>query len=177
MRHIKYLSEFFHCHCIILLVGLILPFFLVLCSPSEVISVPITQKEYTYDYSPIELETMSLINDYRVSIGLNKLEINNYVSIKCEEHNNHMLLDYVPCHDAFISRSDDIMRTIPGVINVSENVAYNYCSAKSVLTAWLVSPSHKKNIESTNSTHFGISIKVDSLGRKYYTNIFIEIKK
>lgn len=173
MRHIKY----FHCHCFILLIGIILPFFLFFCSSPEVISLPIAQKEYTYDYSPIELETMNLINDHRISIGLNKLEINNYVSIKCEEHNNHMLLDYVPCHDAFVARSEDIMNNIPGVINVSENVAYNYCSAKSVLNAWLLSPSHKKNIESTTSTHFGISIKADSLGRKYYTNIFIEIKK
>ena len=170
MTHIKHIG--------ILLIGFILPFSLVLCSPSDVISVPIAQKEYTYDYSTIELETMSLINDYRVSMGLNKLEINNYLSIKCEEHNTHMLLNDTPCHDDFTSRSADIMRTIADVTTVHENVAYHYHSAKSVLAAWLASPTHKRAIELPNLTHFGISIRAhEGSDKLFYTNIFIEIKK
>ena len=61
-----------------------------------------------------------------------------------------------------------------GIIIVSENIAYNYNSAQSVLTAWLNSPTHKQNIEG-DFTDFGISIRVNSTGKKYYTNIFVKI--
>ncbi|HEU4789404.1 MAG TPA: CAP domain-containing protein, partial [Flavobacterium sp.] len=42
-----------------------------------------------YEYSPVELETMTLINNYRVSIGLNALEKINHISYKSEEHDNY----------------------------------------------------------------------------------------
>jgi hypothetical protein len=43
-----------------------------------------------YSYSTSELETLKLINDYRVSVGLNVLERINYIS-ESEGHNNYMI--------------------------------------------------------------------------------------
>ena len=56
---------------------------------------------------------------------------------------------------------------------VSENLAYNYTMPESVVNAWLNSPAYKVNIEG-DFTHFGISIRTSSDGKKYYTNIFVK---
>lgn len=134
-----------------------------------------TEKIVTdFDYNASEIETMQLINNYRVSIGLNALEKINHISYKCEEHNNYMIANDVVNHNDFVLRSDNIIKLL-GAKNVGENVAYNYKTSEAALKAWLESPDHKKNIEG-NYTHFGISVETDSrTGKKYYTNIFVRI--
>ncbi|MFV8376006.1 CAP domain-containing protein [Flavobacterium sp. LB1P62] len=132
------------------------------------------QKIVDYNYNTSEIETLNLINTYRVSIGLNSLGKINYISLKSEEHNNYMIINNVVDHNDFLARSENIMNVL-GAKSVSENIAYNYNSSQSVLNAWLASPEHKKNIEGS-FTHFGIAIRVNpSTGKKYYTNIFAKI--
>ena len=126
-----------------------------------------------YAYNSTEVETMALINEYRVSIGLNELKEINHISYKSEEHDHYMIANNVVNHDDFASRSENIMEVL-GAKKVSENIAYNYNSPKAALDAWLKSPSHKQNIEG-NFTHFGLSIRVSADGKKYYTNIFAKI--
>ncbi|MFV5700636.1 CAP domain-containing protein [Flavobacterium sp. XS2P12] len=133
-----------------------------------------SQKVVNYSYNAIEIETMDLINSYRVSIGLNPLEKINHMSYKSEEHDNYMIANNVVNHNDFVARSENIMKTL-GAKTVSENIAYNYSTPQAVLNAWLASPGHKENIEG-NFTHFGIAIKEDpATGKKYYTNIFAKI--
>ncbi|MCV9928914.1 CAP domain-containing protein [Flavobacterium sp. LS1R49] len=128
--------------------------------------------DYTYNQS--ELETMQLINEYRVSVGLKVLIIVNHISFKSEEHDKYMIANNVVNHDDFVARSENIIKVL-GAKKVGENVAYNYNTPQAVLSAWLNSAGHKKNIEG-DYTHFGIAIKEDSVnGRKYYTNIFAKI--
>lgn len=139
-------------------------------SPSTslpLVSVP------AYTYNSAEDETLSLINSYRVSIGLKRLEKNNYISFKSEEHDNYMIDHNVVNHDYFSSRSQNIIETL-GAKKVGENIAYNYSTPKGALAAWLLSPEHKQCIEG-DYTHFGISIRINAEGKKYYTNIFIKI--
>jgi len=127
-----------------------------------------------YTYNDSELETMKLINDYRVSIGLNALEPINHISAKCEEHNNYMIEKNVVDHNDFVARSENITKVL-GATKVGENVAYNYKTSEAVLKAWLESPGHKENIEG-NYTHFGLAVTIDAkTGKKYYTNIFVRI--
>lgn len=127
-----------------------------------------------YEYSPAEIETMALINNYRVSIGLNALEKINHVSYKSEEHDNYMIANNVVNHNDFEARSANIIKVL-NAKNVSENIAYNYNSPKGAFDAWLNSQSHKQNIEG-NFTHFGIAIRENpATGKKYYTNIFVKI--
>lgn len=134
-----------------------------------------TEKLITdYTYNDSELETMQLINDYRVRIGLNALEKINHISYKCEEHNKYMIANKVVDHNDFVLRSNNIMKLL-GAKNVGENVAYNYKTSEAAFRAWLDSPEHKKNLEG-NYTHFGIAVTTDSVtGKKYYTNIFARI--
>ncbi len=127
-----------------------------------------------YTYNASEIETMKLINDYRVSIGLNALQKIDHISYKSEEHDEYMIINNVVNHYDFEARSENIIKVL-GAKAVSENIAYNYVSPKGAVEAWLKSPSHKENIEG-NFTHFGISIREDpTTGKKYYTNIFAKI--
>ena len=127
----------------------------------------------TYNYNGTEIEAMALINAYRVSIGLNSLKEINHISYKSEEHDHYMIANNVVNHDDFVARSENIMKVL-GAKSVSENIAYNFNSPQAALAAWLNSPGHKKNIEG-NFTHFGLSIRVNPDGKKYYTNIFVKI--
>ncbi|MBF4488193.1 CAP domain-containing protein [Flavobacterium sp. CSZ] len=127
-----------------------------------------------YTYNDSEIETMKLINDYRVSIGLNALEKINHISFKCEEHNNYMIANNVVDHNDFTSRSNNIISVL-GAKKVGENVAYNYRTSEAAVRAWLDSPGHKENIVG-DFTHFGLSVTTDAkTGKKYYTNIFAKI--
>jgi uncharacterized protein YkwD len=127
-----------------------------------------------YDYSPMELETMALINNYRVNVGLNALEKINHVSHKSEEHDEYMIANNVVNHNDFVARSENIIKAL-GALRVSENIAYNYNSAQGAFDAWMNSPGHRENIEG-DFTHFGLAIRENPVnGRKYYTNIFVKM--
>ncbi|MBP6758150.1 MAG: CAP domain-containing protein [Flavobacterium sp.] len=126
-----------------------------------------------YTYNSLENETLALINSHREGMGLKALEKNNYVSFKSEEHDNYMIDHNVVNHDYFSSRSQDIIQTL-GAKRVGENIAYNYITPKAAIAAWLESPEHKQCIEG-DYTHFGISIRINAEGKKYYTNIFIKM--
>lgn len=131
------------------------------------------QKVMNYSYNSSELEAMNIINEYRVSVGLLPLQQINHVSFKSEEHDDYMIANNVVNHNNFVERSENIISVL-GAKRVGENVAYNYNTPQSAVTAWLNSPSHKENIVG-NYTHFGIAIKTNAQGKKYYTNIFVKI--
>ncbi len=126
-----------------------------------------------YDSSLDEVELARLINQYRLSVGKNELEIVNHISYKSQEHNSYMIENNVVNHDFFDVRANNIMQVL-GAIKVGENIAYNYSTPNSALEAWLNSPGHKENLDG-DYTHFGISISVNSAnGKKYYTNMFMK---
>ena len=150
-------------------------FTLISCSSNETEETTSPRPELieNYDYNSSELQLADLINEHRVSLGLNPLQLINHVSYKSEEHNAYMIARKVVNHDLFPQRSENIIEVL-GAVKVNENVAYNFVSSSSALNAWLNSPGQKENIEG-NFTHFGISIREDAeTGKKYYTNIFIK---
>ncbi len=158
-----------------ILVPMAFMFTLLSCSSnsSDDTSVPKPELIQNYTYTIDEAELVDLINEYRVSLGLNALQTINHISAKSEEHNEYMIVNKVVNHDLFAERSENIIEVL-GAVKVNENVAYNFVSPSSVLHAWLRSPGHKANIEG-NFTHFGVSIRENaSTGKKYYTNIFIK---
>ena len=86
-----------------------------------------------------------------------------------------MIDNKVVNHDYFQQRADNLIEVL-GATRVAENIAYNYQTSESAMSAWLNSPDHKANIEG-DYTHFGISVTTDeATGKKYYTNIFIKKK-
>lgn len=124
-----------------------------------------------YTYSQIELDVANLVNQYRVSKGLNPLERINHISNVSEGHDEYMISINTLTHALFAQREENLKSTL-GAIVVGENLAYNYSTAQSVVTAWINSPAHKANMEG-NYTHFGIAVKTNSEGKMYFTNMFI----
>lgn len=153
---------------------LVMVFALVSCSndANEDLATTNAVLVQNYDYNGEETQLIDQLNDYRESIGLNRLEVINHISYKSEEHNEYMIEKNELNHDFFPERSKNIMQVL-GAVKVNENVAYNYSTPASVLHAWLNSPGHKANIEG-NFTHMGVSVRTNPVnGNKYYTNIFM----
>jgi len=140
------------------------------CASDEFSTPPV---KYSYGYSQAELNMLDLINIYRDSKNLNTLTEIEHISYKCHEHNIYMIENHVVNHDFFSQRADNIIAVLDAT-RVGENIAYNYQTNYSALTAWLNSPGHKANLEG-DYTNFGISITESANHRKYITLILVKI--
>ncbi|MBV7270387.1 CAP domain-containing protein [Winogradskyella luteola] len=120
----------------------------------------------------IEIEIMELINIHRINEGLNPLSDHRTVKAVAFTHTDYMVEEDNVSHDNFFQRKQSLQINADANI-VSENVAYGFNSAESVVNAWLNSPSHKDNIEG-DYTDFDISAEQNDEGKWYFTNIFIK---
>ncbi len=120
----------------------------------------------------IEVEILDLINDHRLSKGLDSLLDMNLVKSVAYTHTDYMVDNNEVSHANFFKRSE-YLKANAGASKVSENVAYGYSSAESVVNAWLKSEGHRATIEG-DFTNFDISAEVNTEGKWYYTNIFIK---
>ncbi len=120
----------------------------------------------------IEIEIMELINEYRISKGLNALGRNEIVKGKAFGHTDYMIESEQVSHNNFFSRKNYLVNNV-GAYKVSENVAYAYTSAESVVNAWINSEGHRTNLEG-DFTDFEVSAEQNQDGRWYFTNIFIK---
>ena len=120
----------------------------------------------------IEIEILKLINDYRLSKELSALNDMSVVKSVAYSHTDYMVDQNEVSHDNFFTRSN-YLKANAGAIKVSENVAYGYSSAETVVKAWIKSDGHRGTIEG-DFTNFDISAEKNENGRWYYTNIFIK---
>ena len=126
----------------------------------------------TQEAKSIEVEILDLINNHRLSLGLNPLAEMNLVKSVAYSHTDYMVDNDEVSHHNFYSRSD-YLKSNAGAEKVSENVAFGYSSAESVVRAWIKSEAHKANLEG-DYTNFDVSAEKNSEGRWYYTNTFIK---
>lgn len=122
--------------------------------------------EVKYFYTQFELELILKINNYRISLGLTPLELNDYISSICIDHNSDMFEQKLASHNGFTDRAQRIVDNL-GATNVGENIAYNFLSSDAIIQAWLKSPEHKENLENPKWNIMGLSTL-----NKYTTNIF-----
>ena len=120
----------------------------------------------------IEIEIMELINNHRINNGLSPLAGHNTVKAVASTHTDYMVLVDNVSHDNFFQRKQSLQVNANANV-VSENVAYGFSSATSVVNAWLNSPSHKDNIEG-DYTDFDVSAEKNMEGKWYFTNMFIK---
>ena len=128
--------------------------------------------EIKIEYNAIELELLKLVNEYRLSSDLIKLESSGLVSLEATTHSEYMVEQAKASHDNFNVRVNNLTKN--SLANsVAENIGYGYASTSALMNAWLNNEGHKRAIEGA-FTHFGISAKADAGGRYYITQIFIE---
>ncbi len=120
----------------------------------------------------IEIEILELINNHRLSKGLNPLKGMTIIKSTAFTHTDYMVDTQTVSHANFFARSN-YLKSNAGAQSVSENVAYGFTSAESVVGAWMRSESHKENIEG-DFTNFEISAEKDADDKWYFTNIFIK---
>lgn len=120
----------------------------------------------------IEIEIMELINNHRISAGLSALSDHNTVKAVAYTHTDYMIEVANVSHDNFYQRKQSLEANADAH-RVTENVAYGFSSANSVVNAWLNSPNHKQNIEG-DFTDFDVSAEQNNEGKWYFTNIFIK---
>ena len=147
---------------------------LVSCSSENTRKTDVSQPTIllqNYLHSTFEVELLDLVNQDRVNKGLYALTVINEISYLASTHVDYMIANGVASHDNFAQRANTLKNAL-SAINVSENVADGFNTPVSVLAAWNASPSHKANLEG-NHSHYGLAVKADSNGKKYYTLLFI----
>ncbi|MGJ8550067.1 CAP domain-containing protein [Winogradskyella wichelsiae] len=124
------------------------------------------------DAKEIEIEIMELINAYRINKGLSILQHHSTVKAVASTHTDYMIEVNNVSHDNFFLRKESLQANADANV-VSENVAYGFNSAESVVNAWIASPSHLDNIIG-DYTDFDVSAEQNSDGKWYFTNMFIK---
>ena len=120
----------------------------------------------------MERDVLELINDYRKSKKLPPLQSSPAMEYQARMHSMDMATHRIPFgHQGLTFRMKYIAEKVPGVTQVGENVAYGNLSAKAVVTGWLKSPEHKKNIEGVYR-YTGIGVTRNMQNQLYFTQIF-----
>lgn len=153
---------------IILLISI--PVLLLSCAQEEIAPIT-TSEEPSISYNIIETEINQLVNELRVSQGLNPLSPLNDISYEALTHSNYMVAVGTVSHDNFGTRYANLQFTI-NANHVAENVAYGYHSAASVVNAWTNSANHNGNLLG-DFTHVGISVVEDEYNKFYVTQIYV----
>jgi uncharacterized protein YkwD len=128
---------------------------------------PIVMLSYTYNQQ--ELEMIQLVNQYRLSHSLNQLNEKQHISALCEQSNNYMISYNDIKHYYFQDRVDNLERI--GYTRVGSLVSGGYNTNQSVIYAI------DNNIECHKTltgdyTDFGVSIRTNTNGKKFYTLTF-----
>lgn len=117
-------------------------------------------------------DILRYINEYRQRNGLNSLQMNPVISKEAQGHSMAMADKKTAFgHDGFANRVKFITEKIGFLKSSAENVAYGILTPKEVVSGWLKSPGHLRNIEGKFSLT-GIGIAKDKSGTIFFTQIF-----
>ncbi|MGJ8738452.1 CAP domain-containing protein [Zobellia laminariae] len=133
-------------------------------------AVATTNKEVTI-YA-IEQEVIDVVNDYRVSVGLNAVEFSSVAYGYANAHNEYMISEGIISHDNFDKRASKLSEEANADF-VSENLGMDYTNANDILEAWKNSPTHKKVMEG-NFNYTAVSVTADENGVLYFTQLFFQ---
>ncbi len=117
------------------------------CSPKPP-AKPV-EKPYVASAAPaIEQDILFQINRHRQANHLPPLIENSVIAQEARKHSIDMASHMVSFgHDGLNTRMKNISGKVSGVSQVGENVAWGNLNAQQVVSAWLNSPGHRRNIE------------------------------
>lgn len=118
----------------------------------------------------IEQELLAVVNDHRVNLGYTVLEFSPVAYEYAGKHNDYMIAKGDINHDNFSARASDIATQVNAEF-VAENIAKDYADAAEAFQGWIDSSNHKKTMEG-EFTHTAVSVKKDSNGTFYFTQLF-----
>lgn len=155
-------------------------FFLVACkTPSAENLNPLDQylnPDLGSESRSITEEYMELVNDHRVSIGLNPLIYSKDIEVLAQNHSDNMASGAVAFgHTGSSERCQNIRSSFGSSNLCGEIVAKGQTSVSLVFQAWMNSSNHKSKIEGARYTHTGFAFKKASNGVIFWTQIFLEV--
>ena len=118
----------------------------------------------------VEDELLGIVNTHRNSLGLSSLEFSAVAYDHANSHTDYMIVQGGLSHDNFSSRASSITSKTNAQV-VAENVAKDYINAAAAFQGWLESNEHKTTMEG-NFSHTAVSVKKDSEGTYFYTQLF-----
>ena len=120
----------------------------------------------------LERQILGLVNDYRKTKKLSPLQNNAAIEYQARRHSMDMGTHRIPFgHQGLSFRIKYIQEKVPGATIVGENVAYGNLSAKAVVSGWIKSTEHRKNMEG-NFKYTGIGVTRNMQNQLYFTQIF-----
>ncbi|MFI3210080.1 MAG: S-layer homology domain-containing protein [Peptostreptococcaceae bacterium] len=132
----------------------------------------------TSAYSAFQDEVLRLTNIERVKVGAVALQANTKLSEVATLKSEDMINNNYFSHSSPIYGSPFEMMASFGLTfsKAAENIAWGQRTPEEVVTAWMNSEGHKKNILNGDYTHIGIGVAKDSSGRYYWTQMFMTPK-
>jgi uncharacterized protein YkwD len=120
----------------------------------------------------LERQILDLVNDYRKTKKLSALQSNAAIEYQARRHSMDMGTRRIPFgHQGLSFRIKYIQEKVPGATIVGENVAYGNLSAKAVVSGWIKSAEHRKNMEG-NFKYTGIGVTRNMQNQLFFTQIF-----
>ena len=133
--------------------------------PAEADIIPVAENVPT-----VESELLELVNTHRASMGYTPLSFSQLAYDYANQHTDYMVSTGSISHYNFSARASSIAEAANAKA-VAENLAKDYPSAEMALEGWLASDAHRKTMEGDFS-HTAISVKKDSNGTLYFTQLF-----
>lgn len=127
--------------------------------------------------SDITTQYAALLNNHRISLGLQPLIFEEDLSTIAATHSSQMASGAVGFgHAGFSERCSRAKDAMGGGSLCGEIVATGQKSAEAVISAWLTSSGHRAKIEEPRYTHTGFGFVKKESGSSYWTQIFLEVK-
>jgi uncharacterized YkwD family protein len=129
----------------------------------------------TGDFSAYQQEVLNIVNKERAAKGLSALKFNAELSKVATTKSQDMIDKGYFAHNSPTYGSPFDMMKQFGITykTAGENIAMGQKTPQEVMTAWMNSEGHRKNILNSSFTEIGIGIAKDKSGRLYWTQMFI----
>jgi uncharacterized protein YkwD len=127
------------------------------------------------DQVAYETEVVKLTNAERTARGCKALRINDRLIVSARAHSTDMVKNGFFDHTGsdgsnFVTR--EVRAGYPKRDAAAENIAYGYKTPQQVVTAWMNSAGHRKNILNCASTAVGVGLVRTTSGTPYWTQNF-----
>ena len=142
-------------------------------TPSKPSTTP-DQKPST-DFSSYQQQVLDLVNAERTKRGISALTLDsNLSSVATKKSQDMVNKNYFDHTSPTYGSPFDMMKQF-GISyrTAGENIAKGQKTPQEVVTAWMNSEGHRKNILNPNFTNLGVGIAKDSKGTTYWTQMFI----
>jgi uncharacterized protein YkwD len=124
--------------------------------------------------SPHANEVVRLVNEARAVKGLTPLTLDAKLVQVAAAHSQHMASQQKMAHEGIGDGTprDRIIAAAPKAQKTAENVAMGQQTPAEVVTGWMESPAHRRNIMDPKLRHIGVEVATGGDGRPYWTQVF-----